>query len=242
MRRAILGLVAGLVAMTLWPAVGQAGVQGPEWGRLIGGAGFDTGGGVARADDGSLYVAATIDGRRFAGVAKPGKKDIALVKLSPLGAVQWVKFLGGAGDDVATDVGVYDGAVYVTGYGDSKSIGGQPTAGGNDAVLARYSLDGKLGWLRLVGTARDDRANGVAAGPSGAVVAGQIGSARPANDVDLFAASFDTAGKEDWRAVLGGGGHDSGEGAAVWARGRLGRSLRHGLVGRSAIPGSEGSR
>ncbi len=98
MRGIILALVAALVAATLWPAAGNAGQQGPRWERLIGSSTFDSAGGIARAPDGSLYVAGTMGGKRFAGAVKPGGKDIALLKLSPRGAVAWVRFLGGTGD------------------------------------------------------------------------------------------------------------------------------------------------
>lgn len=218
MRRLIMGLVAGLVAVTLWPAVGQAGIQGPEWERLIGGASFDGGADIARAQDGSLLVVGTLSGDRFGGVRKPGGHDIVLLKLTPMGAVEWFRFLGGTKDESGTDVAIAsNGAVYVLGYGNSSKIGGIPTAGKADIILARYSLTGALDWVQTYGTERDDRGQSIAVTDAAVFVAGEMGSdrAEPSSDYDFFVAKLRRDGTEEWRSLHGGGGAESAQGVAV---------------------------
>ena len=218
MRRLIMGLVAGLVAVTLWPAVGHAGIQGPEWERLIGGASFDRGAAIARAPDGSLLVVGTLSGERFGGARKPGKQDIVLLKMTPMGAVEWFRLLGGTKDDYGTDVAVAsDGAVYVLGYASSAKVGSVATRGKTDIVLARYSLSGALSWIKTFGTEREDRGMALAVTDAAVFVAGHIGSERadPVSDYDFFVMRLNRDGDEEWRSLHGGEGAESAEGVAV---------------------------
>ena len=60
--------------------------------------------------------------------------------------------LGGRGEEFAASVKVArDGSVYVLGTTESKSVAGRRVDGESDMVLAKFTADSKLIWLRLLG-------------------------------------------------------------------------------------------
>ncbi|MFB6351025.1 MAG: SBBP repeat-containing protein [Bradymonadaceae bacterium] len=88
----------------------------------------------------------------------------------PAKTIEWVELLDGPGADEITDVAVdQNGFVYVAGrltWVKAASFGG----GESDAFVARYSHEGTLQWIHLLGGTGADRAVGVDLAPFAGVV------------------------------------------------------------------------
>ncbi len=89
------------------------------------------------------------------------------------------------------------------------AINGQPFAGDKDLVLIKRSPAGATLWTRSLGTARLERAYGVAVDPTGDVVVagyttGDLDGGHAGNTTDdAFVVKYDSAGNREWLRQLG---------------------------------------
>jgi Beta-propeller repeat len=136
------------------------------------------------------------------------KADLFLARHEIDGTHRWTRQLGGLQDDFATDVAVQCNlvpdpmpscaAVHVAGYS-AGAFDGNATAGGVDAILVKYDLNGAKLWSRQLGSAQADHAWGVASDSAGnTFVVGNTGGILPgatrAGATDAFIAKYDAAG------------------------------------------------
>jgi len=123
----------------------------------------------------------------------------------------WIRQLGTSQDDYA-NVAAPDGSggVYMGGW-TAGSLGG-PSAGLNDAWLARYHSAGNQLWVRQLGTSADDWAYAAAPDGSGGVYVGgetegSLGGPS-AGFSDAWLARYDGAGNQVWIRQLGSNDSD----------------------------------
>ena len=89
------------------------------------------------------------------------------------------------------------------------SVNGQPFAGDKDLVLTKQAPNGTTLWTREIGTARLERAYGVAVDPQGDVVVtgytnGDLDGAHAGNTTDdVFVVKYDPDGNREWLRQLG---------------------------------------
>ena len=103
------------------------------------------------------------------------------------------------------------------------SLPGQTSAGGADAFVARYDLEGNERWMAQFGTDEDDYAAGIVVDRSGVFVFGYTFGAF-ANRVnhgsaDLFLARFDKRGAMEWLRQFGGRGYEEAWAAMIAPQG-----------------------
>ena len=126
----------------------------------------------AASDGTGVYLAGCTSGTAGTGDVCASDADAFVRKLNPDGSNAWFSQFGTAlSFDSALGVAVNGTGVYVSGYTDGQ-LPGQTAQGNSDAFLAKYSLTGTPLWTNQFGTSSADLAWGVAADPSGAVVAG----------------------------------------------------------------------
>ncbi len=203
----------------------------------------DTCGGVAVAADGSVYTVGTtstsgwVSGGWDAILNRGGAgTDGFLAKHTASGDHVWSTYIGGAGEDTASDVAV-DGAgnVYVTGRTDSvwASGGWDTTPTGFDAYLVKFSASGAHAWSTYIGNA--DTGDGVAVDGAGNVyVAGTTRAVEvwvsggwdttPGNSdltPDGFLVKFAPEGAHLWSTYLGGANQDYARAVAVDGEGSV---------------------
>jgi hypothetical protein len=144
-----------------------------HWTKQIGTNEEDRGLGIAADPSGNLYVS----GFSVGSLAGPssGSDDAFLVKLDPLGTIEWSRQLGTTANDISTGVAV-DGLGNVYSAGSTGGALGGPNAGiDNDAFVAKYDSSGTLQWTKQLGTEYDDRSLGVSADGAGNVyIAGSM--------------------------------------------------------------------
>jgi len=203
-----------------------------------GGVGEDDARGVTVDAEGAAYVAGYISAPAVFGgseIRPEGRTDAYLAKYASDGALQWLKRLGGAGEDAAYAVAVAGGAVYVAGVFDHRVLydGTAFTPSPERRwFLGKFSSAGSSEWMREL-RAVDDAAvsitpRGLAVAADGsAYVVGEFegawswdGHAITAQGPgDIFVAHFNPAGVLDWARRAGGLGFDGARGVAVIADG-----------------------
>jgi len=178
------------------------------------------------ASDATTALAATPDGGfiaavSFAGTARfgeteyesKGADDVALVKLSSAGALEWLTPLGGEGNDQVRRLAVDgNGNVFILGtFKDSIDLGGgaMKAAGGNDLMLARFDASGRHVWSKRIGNPFNEMAGGIAVDRAGnLVITGSYD-----RDVDFLGTPLVASGESDvFVARL------SPDGAPLWVK------------------------
>ena len=150
-----------------------------------------------------IYVAGQTWGQL--GGNNTGIIDAFVRKYDFNGSVQWTQQIdttGGYTDTRGITVG--PGGIYVSGWTRGALEG--TNAGGYDALVRKYDTDGNLQWTRQFGTAGDDQAWALAAGPDGFYVAGDTyGSLDGSNagGADAFVRKYDANGNVLWARQFG---------------------------------------
>lgn len=143
------------------------------WAKRIGGNGTDEANSITTDAAGNLVVAGrfsgTVDfdpGTGVQSLTSFGGVDIFIVKLDPAGNFQWVKQMGGAGDDVANAIFIdLNGIIYTTGYFtntadfDPGPAGFNLVANGSNIFVSKLTADGNFIWAKGMG---GNTANGTA--------------------------------------------------------------------------------
>jgi hypothetical protein len=174
------------------------------WTRRFGRPGGERPFGMA-ADGSGIYVT---------GYTYPsaGGRDIFLRKCDFDGNEMWSRQFGSRSDDRLRGLYVHAGGMYVAGS-TRQALPGHADAGGWDAFVRKYDLDGNEVWSRQFGASRSDTAGGVAADAGGIYVAGSVKSALPgqahAGGLDAFVRKYDAEGREIWTRQFGTGGTDT---------------------------------
>jgi hypothetical protein len=165
------------------------------WVRQLGTSNHDNV--IAAAPDGTggVYVSGKTQGSL--GGPNAGSEDAWLARYDSLGNQLWVRQLGtGNVDSVRTASPDGSGGVYVGGF-TLGSFGG-PSAGMDDAWLARYDGVGNQLWIHQLGTGGLDAAHAVAGDASGGFylvgfTSGSLGGLN-AGGWDVWLARYDSCG------------------------------------------------
>jgi enterochelin esterase-like enzyme len=207
-----------------------------QWATELGTASAERLYGVAALPDGGAlaagYTHGNLDGRHAGNAAD----DAFVVRLSAAGAVVWLTQFGvaDAADRAYGLAAAPDGGAYLAGY--TKGALDGANAGDKDALLARVTADGTLGWVRQIGGVGEDKALGVAADAGGATVVGStpagLPGAGPLGGLDGWIARYMADGTRQWVSTVGGSGDDSLNAVAVT---RSGQAVATGTSGGDAF-------
>lgn len=177
------------------------------WLKQLGTANSDRAKGIATDSSGNVFICGTTEGDLEPG-QHIGVRDAFLSKYDPNGNQMWVKQLGTTLDDYASAIATDAlGYVFICGTTHGDLEPGQHH-GGLDAYLAKYDPNGVKLWVKQLGTADSDYANGVATDASGnAYICGfTTGDLEPGQDKggeDAFLAKYDPGGIQMWIKQLG---------------------------------------
>jgi L-ascorbate metabolism protein UlaG (beta-lactamase superfamily) len=174
------------------------------WTRKLGSRAGDVVKGICTDNHGRVYVAGQTDGDF--GTASHGRTGAFVAAYTTGGRRLWTRQFGSAALDYANAVATDGrGAIYVAGLTNGALYGAN--AGHSDAFLARYDSKGRPVWMRQLGTASDEQANGVAVDGAGAVyiagnTRGNLGGTA-VGAVDAFLAKYSASGTLRWTQLLG---------------------------------------
>jgi hypothetical protein len=137
-----------------------------QWSTYLGGGERDEGYDVAVMAGDEAIVAAYTDSADFIGRNNTYSfEDGAVVRVNAAGAVQWMTYVGGSGDDGCISVAINSaGHAIVAGYTYSTDFAGRLNdhRGAQDGFVAEISAGGALQWAMLVGGSGLDDAAGIA--------------------------------------------------------------------------------
>ncbi len=153
----------------------------------------------------------------------------------------WARKFSTTVDDEAHGVATGPGGVYVVGF-TSGSLSGQASAGGQDAVVVKYSPAGDELWARQFGTSASDTLNAAATDATGVYVAGSTAGALSGSSlgsVDAFVRKYDPSGNVVWTRQFGTSSDDealgiASDGTAVYVVGKT-----QGALAAGSSPGAD---
>jgi hypothetical protein len=184
--------IGGAGASDLW-LVKRTAAGGAQWGKAIGGAGYEYGFSLVQTGDGGYSVAGSTSSYGA------GSTDFWLVRTDSSGNVQWNKTYGGANADTAHSVvQTGDGGYALAGY--TNSFG----AGNYDFWLVKTDSAGNVLWSKTYGGTNADFALSVVqAGDGGYALAGYT-SSYGAGSTDFWLVRTDSSGNVQWNKTYGG--------------------------------------
>lgn len=198
------------------------------WGTYYGGSDEEWAYGLARDDDGNIYMGGAT--ASVNDIATPGAQDESfggtydalLVKFTPAGDRVWGTYFGGDSSDAFGACAIRGNALYAAGSTGSFGLGTLTAhqaqlGGGSDGLLVKFDLDGGVEWATYYGGSASDQGRSCAVDPSGNVYlagvtesseAGVIGADGhqdlPGGSADAFLVKFDGSGQRLWGTYYGG--------------------------------------
>lgn len=194
-----------------------------QWADQIGGDKTETASGLVTDGQGNLYVTGDFTSAQcFFGSltltnAQAGDSDLFLAKFSPQGSLEWVRSGSGTRDDVSRALALdSDGNVVIVGDFSSPTLtlGGHviSNVGGTDVLVAKFTSQGEVLWVRNAGYSATHEGNAVAVDAGKNVyIAGELwGRTRFGKteldshfDHDTFLAKWNADGEILWARQLG---------------------------------------
>jgi uncharacterized delta-60 repeat protein len=182
-----------------------------EWQRALGGSGHDEANSVQQTKDGGYIVAGGSDSKDGDVSGNHGDKDYWVIKLTPVGEIEWQKSLGGSGDDFAWSVQQTVGEGYVAlGRADSKDGDVSENHGDWDFWVVKLEPSGDLEWQKSFGGSRSERALSIRQTKDGGyVLAGSTLSgdgdvSKTHGSEEFWVVKLSADGTLEWEKCLGG--------------------------------------
>lgn len=189
-----------------------------EWQKTFGGSSFDEAEKIIQTSDGGYIMAgwsSSNDGDA-SGNHGPGDTDCWIIKMDPVGNVQWKKMIGGTKwEDALTIKQTTDGGYIIGGHTSSKD-GDLPGnhADSYDALVIKLDQSGNIQWIKNLGGAEYDAIISVELTPDGGyILAGYTSSnngdvAGFHGDQDAWIVKLSNTGNIQWQKCIGGTSRD----------------------------------
>ncbi len=234
MKRTLLSLQKGVIALILLGSAQTASAQKTEWVTAFGGkTGRNAGSSIAVDGNGNTYTAGymvdTITLNTTAGsVTLNGASTTTgfLTKTNPSGAIEWVRHIGpgrSVGNALALDA---DGNVYVTGYFQDSihfdpaapasylKTGRSNTTSNRDVFIAKLAPNGNHIWVKRLGGAGTNEGNTINVSASGSIyLAGTFTSSGAGVSYDGQPGIISTGGKDMFISKL-----NATDGSVQWVK------------------------
>lgn len=133
-----------------------------DWKRTYGGSLYDSGGSIQQTTDGGYIMAASSASNNGDLLSNNGGWDMWVVKLDPLGVIEWQSSFGGTAIDIAKSVSqTSDEGFIVAGHSASSNGDFAVNQGNEDMWILRLDPTGALLWKRSFGGSTYDWAAAV---------------------------------------------------------------------------------
>lgn len=161
-----------------------------------------------KEDDNGWCIKETSDqGYIITGFTKSfnaNENDILLLKTDADGNQQWLKTIGGSGDDIAWSISIANDNGYII-AAQTNSIGN----GDLDAYLIKTDENGDTLWTKTFGGPMIDRVFSVALASDGSILLAGITYSYGSGDRDAYLIKSDSNGNLLWQKTYGGPGYDN---------------------------------
>ena len=182
-----------------------------QWQKSYGGSQDDLAYGVKQTSDGGYVVVGETSSNDGDVTGLHGNVDFWVLKLSPLGVLEWQKTLGGMAADIASDViQTENGDYIVVGYVGSGTGDVSVYYGLFDYWIVKLNGAGELQWERTLGGSQPDQASAIVPATGGGfLVAGTTQSTDwdvVGNDggAEFWVVKINEEGELVWQQTYGG--------------------------------------
>ncbi len=186
-----------------------------QWQKSLGGTSYEGVKSINQTTDGGYIVAGSTYSNDGDVTGNHGVYDCWVVKLSPTGAIQWQKALGGTQTDNARSIiQTIDGGYIFAGSTESNDGDVTGNHGFEDFWVVKLSPTGDIQWQRaLGGTSYDSGFSIIQTNDGSYIVAGYSssvnGDATGNNGgTDFWIVKLSTTGAIEWQKLLGGTSYD----------------------------------
>jgi uncharacterized delta-60 repeat protein len=180
-----------------------------SWARTLGGANYEQGNSLALRSNGGFVLTG------FTHSSAAGN-DVLLAEFTSNGTLSWARTLGGANDEEAKSLALRpNGSIVLTG---NTRISG---VGNADVLLAEFTPNGTLSWVRTFGGASGDDASSLAIRSDGGIVLTGYTTSFGAGNSDILLAQFSANGALSWARAIGGAFNDVGSSLALTVDGNI---------------------
>ena len=207
------------------------------WSKSFGTGGDQRATAVATGLGGAVAIAGYFDGNISFGGAplnSTDATDLFVAKFNATGGHVWSLAFGGTGAQVANTVAFGAAGDIIVGGSFESSVnfggGGLNSAGGSDAIIVRFSMNGNWYWNKQLGGTGHDYVSSLAVDTSKNLIAvgsfqGTVnfgdGSVESAGGYDGFVVKYDPSGNHLWSKRFGGSGNDFSPVVAIDKLGNL---------------------
>lgn len=192
-----------------------------DWQKVFGGSGEDSGSSIIPATDGGYILTGFSNSGDFGGGQNHGNSDIFVMKLDDSGNQQWLKLIGGSGNEVTvldnTINSTKDGGYILTGHTSSYDNGDVGVNhGSNDVWVVKLNSTGGIEWQNLYGGRGCDIVGGISEVSDGGYIFTGHPSSSESGDVteknfgirDVWVVRLDSSGNILWEKLMGGNNWD----------------------------------
>lgn len=185
------------------------------WQQSLGGSYTETPYSIQETSDGGFIMAAETKSTDGDITSNHGNSDAWIVKLSPVGSIQWQKSIGGSGFDVPLSVKqTADGGFIVAGWTSSNDGDVSGNKGGEDCWLIKLTPSGVISWQKTFGGTGEDHFTGVAETADGGFICSGIVKSTDGDITnhhgmeDIWIVKVTSTGALSWQKTIGGSGND----------------------------------
>ena len=148
-----------------------------------------------------------------------GSEDMWVVKLNPVGTIQWQQALGGSDREESFSIReTLDGGYILTGVTDSDNTGDVgPNHGGSDIWVVKLKPSGGIQWQKVLGGKGFESGKSIYPTTDGGYILTGVTDSDNTGDVgpnhggsDIWVVKLNQIGDIQWQQVLGGEGDESG--------------------------------
>ncbi|MFN8361159.1 MAG: choice-of-anchor D domain-containing protein [Candidatus Kapaibacterium sp.] len=183
-----------------------------EWQTSLGGDWGEAAYSIQQSTDGGYIVAGYSQINNGDVTGNHGNKDNWIVKLSPLGALEWQKSLGGSGIDYAQSIQLSaDGGYIVAGYSQSNNGDLTDNHGGfYDYWIVKLSSLGTIEWQKSLGGSGIDYGQSIQQSADGGYIVAGYSSSNDGDVTgnqgmnDFWVVKLSHLGDIEWQKSLGG--------------------------------------
>ena len=188
-----------------------------EWQKVLGGTFWDYFFDIEQTSDGGYILGGRVSSNDGDITSNQGGFDSWIVKLSPVGVIEWQKTFGGSANDYLFDIQeTLDGGYITAGFTNSSDGDVSVNQGNGDCWIVKFSATGVIEWEKTFGGTNHDEANKVYQTNDGNyIVIGYTNSSD--GDItfnhgsyDFWVVKLNTIGNILWQKTLGGTEDDYG--------------------------------
>lgn len=200
------------------------------WAKQLGGKGTTVGYDIAIDEQERIWVVGTFDDQLMVGKKKwatRGASDAFIAQFNAKGSLQWLKQIGGHGEDTGLGIAVDQKEhAYITGSFEKTATFGDlllQSKGKSDVFVAQYDEEGHQLWLQQIGGEQIDVGYDIVLDAAENVaITGFFEKTsiwnkqlkKAVGETDWFIAQYDDKGRRQWWHHAGGVGEDKAFGIA----------------------------